>query len=550
MNMDTKDHAMNTANNPVIQSGPEPAGLSKRLIILLVLAAAGVLAIAWGGFKVMEITQTGTLVVSADNNGQLTLVSPNEKDKSLGKGSATVRLKPGNYQVVAANNDNKAAQNVTIRKQQKTTVQLHIRKTVPVQKLAKYSGYNVFAQDEHLYFVEATQRVLYDFSIQSGLGRPYLTNINDVAAVHWVSARQFFYRDPILNWAYVDNSVIRPVEFANLPSDPASFSVNASGAHAFVSTNKDVVTAANPVANPQRIDTANASNTQTAISPTGSVLVYTPAFGDHDFLRPTKLYANSALQTLGGSLEGINNIQWSTDGSRFSYTKSDGMYTYTLATKAVQPVLVKAPSSPRSVLWTDATHFIYAEGSEIWQYDAAQQTAYKLVKFTGKLESPSTIFSLSADKKYVYFSTLPNDFKQDGGIFRLAPNYDQLTSSEQQSLTSQPKTTATLVYNNFEQLSDAGVATDQVSLVKYALTQFVGTLNTQVMSVSLAGVNIDSRDRESTSPLNTASFTIQLDNGTQYTGRLEYSLLSSIRLYVSNSAGKQVYDSGPLDSQQ
>ncbi len=109
---------------------------SKRLLSVFIPIAYLLLVVSLVFSVLQALTirrTTGILEVkTSDNTSAITISANNTQAASLGTGSARVRLKPGNYYVMAQTNGLRAAQTVTISLHQTTKITLQLASITPV----------------------------------------------------------------------------------------------------------------------------------------------------------------------------------------------------------------------------------------------------------------------------------------------------------------------------------------------------------------------------------------------------------------------------------
>lgn len=539
------EYAYMTANNL------NPSSQKRRIIIAILALVVGTLVIVGIAMFTRQLN-TGVIEASSESQADISLVS-NKDNALLGKGKVKARVTPGTYQIVASNNDAKTFRTITVEKRKTTTVQLGLEKIIPLQRLSDINGHTILPKGDTLYFVKSDTKTLYSYTPSTSIGRPYATYADNLVDVRWLTPTTLFARDAINDWMYVVNGEQRPLTFEKKSMLPLSFSANAAGAYAFVSSENELVTADSPTTTPHKLEELEESrNVVTSIAPNKTVLVAQSELGEDDVTVPTKLYHDGKTDTIGEKepLFGLNNAIWAPDSSKFSFTRPEGLFVYTVTTKEIQQILFTQPTHPSSVLWLSATQFMYAHENELWRYDTTNKTSVKLANFSGTIEA-SRPFSLSDDTTYIYFGTNSEEAgNTGGGIYRLMPSFNSLSESEQKAASNTQPIKPALLFSGsgIGDLLEYGVTEDQIENLRYAIGQFVRTTHPQAEEVFINNINVVDRDRESTSDDNTATFQLTVVKSAIYNARLTYSGLTSIRLSITDANSKQVYNSNVIDS--
>ena len=108
----------------------------------------------------------------------------------------------------------------------------------------------------------------------------------------------------------------------------------------------------------------------------------------------------------------------------------------------------------------------------------------------------------------------------------------------------------TPVFLGYTKLLDLGISSTQVNDYQYAIFQKYKTENKKVSEVSIdvKTINLQQHDRYSSSNVDTALFDIVVDRKDRFKVKMDYYDLTKIHLYMFDTTGKQLYDSGELDT--
>jgi len=103
-------------------------------------------------------------------------------------------------------------------------------------------------------------------------------------------------------------------------------------------------------------------------------------------------------------------------------------------------------------------------------------------------------------------------------------------------------------YTNFHELTDRGLTHDQLKGFQYALYNYVESKDIHTDNFSIDASTVKDAFSESESGVFVMSFDITVRNHKTLKAKLERSELTVIRLYLFDSNGVQVYDSGSIDT--
>jgi hypothetical protein len=136
--------------------------------------------------------------------------------------------------------------------------------------------------------------------------------------------------------------------------------------------------------------------------------------------------------------------------------------------------------------------------------------------------------TLTFTPQYTAYADLPADIKK------------RLTADPQD--TPQPYRASTIAIANSSLITDRGVTTDQMDLLKVAFWNYFHSVNQEQRSLTVTNLTKVPHDHYSTS--DTVNFDVLIGDKLTYKAKLVYSDLTNIRLYLSNPAnGALIFDS-------
>lgn len=131
----------------------------------------------------------------------------------------------------------------------------------------------------------------------------------------------------------------------------------------------------------------------------------------------------------------------------------------------------------------------------------------------------------------------------DGGQTTESP----VQSSETTNTNNPPDQTA-VTYEGFKELANRGMTSFQMQGVRYALFQFAPEANN--FKINPASIKTTPYDRDRPQAIIPTTFDIAIDKKAYLAKVDKYNDLTTIRVYLFDDQGKQVYDSKPLDSRK
>lgn len=134
-------------------------------------------------------------------------------------------------------------------------------------------------------------------------------------------------------------------------------------------------------------------------------------------------------------------------------------------------------------------------------------------------------------------------------VFLFTPKniaYQKLSKDQQSALlqaqANRPHTVGDITFAGIDTLVSYGVSNTQATSLRQDFFNF----SPKAQKISIRNAAPVPHDRNSASTNSTINFTVKIDSQT-YAGRIDYSLLSDyLRLYLSDSNGTTVFDSGAV----
>ena len=531
------DQMMQWYNQASFQTGDPETKKRTRLIVLIVLAGLFIFVVWVIVAAIIARLNTGILHVATSNNASVTIQPTEGQQTKIGKGNDfKIRVKPGKYEVVATFGSSSTSAVVSVAKGKETTQQLKLVNGGSIQALANYSAQNIYASDSNLYFVNTLETLLYTMPVGSSSGRAYTTSLNPISQAYWLSPTSL-YAQVNGGWLYYNNGNQQNIIYNEEPPLPNSISFNPAGAAAFTTSGKEVLEITSAGSDPQLIGHTKTDNTQTTIAPNGNVLVYSPKHDNAAKTEPTQLIINGSSTQLSSELTGIISAAWNADSTKFIYTTQQGIYVYDTNTKQSEQILTGEPTDQLSIAWLNSDTILYANSKTVWRHTLGSDTSTEVAAYYGILNSQNS-FTIMPDGNTVYFSTAP-DRSLGGQIYRL-----DLSGKTPSSLKVNANTDVT--YFGDSGLVDHGITDDQMTNLKYAINDYARILKLTLTSVSIDDTSINHTLHPDDA--NILEFNVKLNNQQSYHVKLLQYTISKTRIYIYDTGGNQVYDSGMVNA--
>lgn len=144
-------------------------------------------------------------------------------------------------------------------------------------------------------------------------------------------------------------------------------------------------------------------------------------------------------------------------------------------------------------------------------------------------------FKTTFTPQYVSYSNLPTDVRR-----RLISQTDTNDSQNQLYLAS------VIAIKGTDALLIHGFSTQQLSNLQTAFFRYFESKKEQVRGMVLSNIVKEPYNPDSSSEISVINFVATFDNKQSVSAKVSYSGLSSIRLYLHNSGGDLIYDSGAI----
>jgi hypothetical protein len=190
-------------------------------------------------------------------------------------------------------------------------------------------------------------------------------------------------------------------------------------------------------------------------------------------------------------------------------------------------------------------------------YLQANGTIYELAPETKGAFSLHSVFSsknITAAEIFgngdtmIFTGFTGNSDASDTNIYELLDKpADATDSNNAAAIEKQNKVEPT--YTNLNDLLEYGVSADQVTNLRYALTNYAAQQPEQIKKIEITRIIPQDANPDATTTTLTISFGL-LVGGTLREARMDYTDLTTVRLYIMELDGTLLYDSGSITNQQ
>jgi dipeptidyl aminopeptidase/acylaminoacyl peptidase len=393
----------------------------KRFIAYILIVGLGIYLI----FFAISYLRDGKLKVTSAPGSSISVMSlANPKPDKIGSGSASARLKPGQYIVQSTKNSSVSRSSVTISRRHTISISLNLTQaksstTVAGDVVAKKIRVN---PDGSLIFLASSFRQLFSYSPRDARNIPYLPNIYPVTQADWLSNGGLVISNGTNYTSFVELSGQVDNTGDNLAQKGSNYSVAAAGQIAYLDSNS-LMYKQSPLDQAVKLPVSIKNGSYNLqISPDGKkVLVYSDFRGADskadsvftNYLIDTATTANTETFNTDNL---IDSAVWSADGKKLTYSLGTHLIEYDTTSKARNDILTSVASSPVWLLGYDnSDNLLYAQDSVIWQLNSAQLTSSKLTAYAGSIEVGS--FNLVGNT--LYYSTSADKSGAGGNIYKV-----------------------------------------------------------------------------------------------------------------------------------
>jgi hypothetical protein len=516
-------------------AGPRRDLVKPGLWLLCIVALLIVLGVT--ASTILQRNRTGVLDITAsDPSAELQLLQAGNTPQVFGKGSGSVRVNPGTYTILAKASDKQALQVVSVEKQQHTSANLDLGDGFKSEKLSAYAASNVGFVNNALYFINIASHVPNKLLLSEQAARPIATTSYPAQQAYWLTNGDF-YVNKSGNWNYFNGTTLQKMQ--NTPADSSLISFNQNGGYAYIDSDKNVQLAASPTTAPTKVATLSSDGHNLSLSSNDSLLVYSTAPSSKD--RQAKIISNGQTKTIDNSdLENVQFASWSPNSQKISFSTLNGLYIYDLAKNSTTTITSITPTNSRAIAWLDDNTLVFGQDQSLWKYSLGERQSTWISNFADKLYEDSP-FSIASGGGAIYYSTHSEATTNTGSIFRIVLDKNKLGTSQPTTISN-----TAFTYKGFELLGNQGLTSDQLANVKYAVNAYVKAKQANAKSATITQKDIGAATKDINSSA-TLEFTISFD-GTKLPAKLVYTGLSTIRLYIFNTQGAQVFDSGDISS--
>ena len=417
----------------------------RKLIIYTVLTVAAILAIYW----IIQFLTTGELKVTTSNkSAEINIIDPatGKVSQFVGKGSGSIRLKPGTYTVEAKLDDRITRTGFEIVTSKTTSKNLQITDIKSPNQFLYYSASHLHAKDNILYFRNDSTREFNKFNSSESEPTVVEESLPEISTIHWATGGNlalletsdnifYYFEDGKIRVVdisapngllYPDSSKPDEAEESDVNSQILHAQVNELGAFAFIEEGKvfykpSLAEKAKLVTNRQLL-----SDSILELSNKGLIALVTyESLGQENITskdiskRAIEIYnpKNNEKTTLS-TKEIPGFMSWSPGGDKLVYSDGQNIMLYNDNDKSTKIALGNRGELSTFISWINDDTMIFPDKTSLWKYEVASNTTTKIANIPAGMLVQS--LGVDSNEKTVFLSTKPNSrFDAFGNVYRL-----------------------------------------------------------------------------------------------------------------------------------
>lgn len=401
--------------------------LSKKRILVIVLLLAIILA----SLDVARIfLLNGKLVVIADPDAKISILSANKKIQEIGVGQASVRLGPGKYLIQTGKGDSVSRATASVRSRNTTKIQINSTPIYNSEKIVENQSARFIKadQDNSFTYLNVPYHQMFKYTLGAQKPDVYKEDIYPINRIDWLDGNNAVISLASNISSYYLNSVGQTTSLDfNLNSQTTSYAISPKGEIMYIANNQVLKKASLFTPISELIMDLSSGAFSISVSPDSRfVFAYADinnvdspnnqARSDFDgYITDTKKPLDTKSFVTNST---IGNALWSSDSKFLIYNQGSNLVVRKMDAGDVSEILTTNQDLPVWLLGTtDADTLIYAQDSTVWKFDIKSGISYKLANYEGVMARNS--FAIAPDKKTIYFSTDTDIEGKGGDIYRI-----------------------------------------------------------------------------------------------------------------------------------
>lgn len=387
---------------------------SQKIIAVVVAIATTILVIV--GLIVFNFLTTEQVTIKTSSPGAEIFVDTlDEQQKDAkGKGSASLRLRPGKYNVRVAEGDNETRTAFTLTKGSPVTLDLQLEAAKAAQAVAPYAANNLRATNDTVQFLRPGYNKLVKLVPGSSLLQPIDSAEAEYNSAQWIDDSHAYLSDAADIYWYLEGSDAKTLAYG---IDPGTLSAGPDGRVAYIDAGK-ILVRPSAFAEPEYELDFGAVQPNVVVGPNSKILAYDTAVAaesQDEQASPQVYMGNTKLDKATAALEGvvIGGATWSPDGNTLAISAADGLYALTIDTGAMTLLYNNYITHPETMTWLTNKDLLFFLDQTLWKIKVADVPTWnKLAHIQGSV-NPADRFAISPDSKKIYFSTASSRLEGD-----------------------------------------------------------------------------------------------------------------------------------------
>lgn len=393
----------------------------KWLVIIITLIVVGGILV-----YVFNLLNSGTLVVSSDQNAQLSIIDSQNHSKKIGVGNSTVRLKPGFYAVDAAKDASDTRQSVQVQARKTYHLSLDLHSVFSPKAVIKgQTAYRIkpaVTDATSLIYLNGPFSQLFQSTLNGASSpKPFLANLYPVRQADWLNDGGAVISTDGYS-VYVNDSGASTNIYPSLDAQ-SSYVVAASGDLVYVDNNKlMLMEVPSGVSSSATLATLPRGSYNLSITRDGSRLFVYSDLNSADAKVTNKRFNNYIVDIPSGKKADLSSSSavtagaWSDNGKYLAFSRDQNLFVYDSNTASTLQIFIGSSSSPTWPLGFLDKNLIFAKDSALWEVQLPSTVMYKIASYGGSL-SPGSFTPIG--EKGLYFSTNPDSSGSGGNIYKL-----------------------------------------------------------------------------------------------------------------------------------
>jgi len=382
------------------------------IVSVIIIGIVGLIVI----LAILDFLSTEQVTVKSNNpNAEIFVDTLDKPQESKGKGSVSLRLKPGSYNIRITEGNNETRSAFELKKGSPLNIDLPISSAKEPKQFASYAANNIVATSTGISFIWPGYNKL--VSLKNGNSVLQQMGNGEYVNAAWVDENHAYIQDAQDVYHYLSDTTLKQLSYT---PQAGTLKTASDGKVAYIE-NGNIFIRPSAFAEPEyKLDTS-AIQPEIALGAKNKVLIYDTSIDSEasdQQVAPEIYFGTEKQEKLTNSISKllIGGASWSPDGSKLAISAADGLYSLD-ANGNLQLLYKNYITHPQTITWQNENQLIFLLDQTIWQIQLGEFPIWTKLAHINQSVNPTDSFALTKDGSSLYFSSAASQL--EGSVYSI-----------------------------------------------------------------------------------------------------------------------------------